>query len=67
MADISTDILRQVTARKCAIPRYAAADFDLADVELLSEIWFADECYKSIRTETLEKRKAEAILSTLKA
>ena len=40
---------------------------DLADVELLSDLWFADECYKSIRTETLEKRKAEAILSTLKA
>jgi hypothetical protein len=38
---------------------------DLKDVELLADLWFADECYKSIRTETLEKRKSEAILNTL--
>ena len=38
---------------------------DLADVELLADLWFADECYKAIRTETLEKRKAQAILKTL--
>ena len=38
---------------------------DLPDVELLADLWFADECYKAIRTETLEKRKAEAILAAL--
>ncbi len=39
---------------------------DLADVELLSDLWTADDCVKSIRTETLEMRKAQAILTTLK-
>jgi hypothetical protein len=38
---------------------------DLADVELLSDLWAADDCHKAIRTETLEKRKAEAILAVL--
>jgi hypothetical protein len=40
---------------------------DLADVELLSDLWAADDCRKAIRTETLEKRKAEAILNVLQA
>ncbi len=38
---------------------------DLDDVELLSDLWAADDCRKAIRTETLEKRKAEAILKVL--
>lgn len=38
---------------------------DLADVELLSDLWTHDDAKAAIRTETLEKRKAEAILSTL--
>jgi|688.fasta_scaffold202597_1 hypothetical protein len=40
---------------------------DLDDVELLSDLWAAEDCAKAIRTETLEKRKAEAILTVLKA
>jgi hypothetical protein len=40
---------------------------DLDDVELLSDLWVAEDCIKAIRTETLEKRKAEAILTVLKA
>ncbi len=40
---------------------------NLADVELLSDLWAADDCHKAIRTETLEKRKAEAILAVLQA
>ena len=39
---------------------------DLDDVELLSDLWAADDCVKAIRTETLEKRKSEAILAALK-
>lgn len=40
---------------------------DLDDVELLSDLWAADDCVKAIRTETLEKRKSEAILVALRA
>jgi hypothetical protein len=38
---------------------------DLADVELLSDLWANEEAKAAIRTETLEKRKTEAILATL--
>lgn len=38
---------------------------DLADVELLSDLWTNADARAAIRTETLEKRKAEAILATL--
>lgn len=38
---------------------------DLADVELLSDLWANEDAKAAIRTETLEKRKAEAILATL--
>jgi hypothetical protein len=38
---------------------------NIADVELLSKLWYADECVKAIRTETLEKTKSSAILSAL--
>ena len=40
---------------------------DLDDVSLLSQLWYADQCYKFIRSETVEKTKAEAILNTLQA
>lgn len=38
---------------------------DLDDVTLLSDLWAGDECRKAIRTETLEMRKAQAILVAL--
>jgi len=38
---------------------------NLADVELVSDLWAHDEAKAAIRTETLEKRKAEAILAAL--
>jgi hypothetical protein len=38
---------------------------DLGDVELLSDLWTHEDAKSAIRTETLEKRKAEAILATL--
>jgi len=40
---------------------------DLNDVTLLSQLWYSDQCYKAIRSETVEKTKAEAILNILKA
>ena len=39
---------------------------NLDDVQLLADLWTADDCVKAIRTETLEKRKSEAILAALK-
>jgi len=38
-----------------------------ADVELLSKLWYADECVKAVKTETLELTKAKAILNVLQS
>lgn len=43
----------------------AIVSVDEADVELLSKLWYADECAKAIKTETLELTKARAILTVL--
>lgn len=40
---------------------------NLDDVSLLSQLWYADDCYKAIRSETVEKTKAQAILAALKS
>lgn len=40
---------------------------DLADVELLSDLWAHDEAQAAIRSNIVEKRKAEAILAQLEA
>lgn len=45
----------------------AIATVDSSDVELLSRLWYADECSKAIKTETLELTKAKAILTVLQA
>ena len=46
----------------------AAAEVeDLDDVTLLSQLWYADQCHASIRSETVEKTKAAAILAALQA
>jgi hypothetical protein len=39
----------------------------MADVELLSDLWAHDAAVAAIRSETVEKRKAEAILRVLEA
>lgn len=36
------------------------------DVELLAQLWYADECVKAVKTETLEMTKAKSILNVLK-
>jgi hypothetical protein len=40
---------------------------DASDIELLSDLWTSDQCINSIKTETLEMRKAMAILKALEA
>jgi len=43
------------------------ANVDAADVELLAKLWYADDCIKSVKTETLELTKSKAILNVLQA
>jgi hypothetical protein len=38
---------------------------DLDDVELLSKLWYADECFATIRAEMVEMQKAKAILAVM--
>lgn len=46
----------------------AIADLeDLDDVALVSDLWAHDEAVAAIRTETVEMRKAQAILNALQA
>lgn len=40
---------------------------DLSDVELVSDLWAHDAAVAAIRAETVEKRKAEAILAFLES
>lgn len=40
---------------------------DMEDVNLLSQLWYADQCYSAIRSETLEMNKAKAILTVLQS
>ena len=37
------------------------------DVELLSKLWYADDCAKAVKTETLELTKSRAILNVMQA
>jgi translation initiation factor RLI1 len=41
------------------------AKVDNEDVELLSKLWYADDCAKAVKTETLEMTKAKSILNVL--
>lgn len=40
---------------------------DMADVELLADLWYADQCKAAIRAETVEMTKAKRILAVLEA
>jgi hypothetical protein len=40
---------------------------DLNDVELVSDLWAYDDAQAAIRSETVEMRKAQAILNVLEA
>jgi hypothetical protein len=43
------------------------ASVEGTDVELLAQLWYADECAKAVKTETLEMTKSRAILNVLQA
>jgi hypothetical protein len=38
---------------------------NLDDVELVSKLWYADECFAAIRSEMVEMQKAKAILAVM--
>ena len=40
---------------------------NMEDVAFLSQLWYADECHKAIRAETVEMTKAKAILAAMEA
>lgn len=40
---------------------------DIEDITLLSDLWMHDQCVNAIKTETLEMRKALAILTALES
>ena len=67
LAALPTEYPAHLAQHKGATDKHAVIGTieDLDDVELLSDLWAADDCRKAIRTETLEKRKAEAILAVL--
>jgi len=45
----------------------AAQIEDLDDLTLVSQLWYADDVRRAIRTETVERTKAAAILEAMKA
>lgn len=54
---------RTVTDKHAAV----ATIHDMDDVELISKLWYADQCYAAIRSETVEMNKAKAILTVLQS
>jgi hypothetical protein len=69
LASLPTEYPAHLEQYKGATDKHAVIGTieNLDDVELLSDLWAADDCRKAIRTETLEKRKAQAILNVLQA
>ena len=59
---------RLLEYRNVADKHETAAKIDsIEDVELLSKLWYADQCYAAIRSETVEMNKDKAILTVLQA
>jgi hypothetical protein len=69
LAGLPTEWPERLLKYRDAADKHTAAGEvdDLDDVSLLSQLWYADQCYRAIRSETVEKTKAESILNTLKA
>ena len=67
LAGLPTEWPERLLQYRDAADKHKAAGevADLDDVSLLSQLWYADQCYRAIRSETVEKTKAEAILNTL--
>ena len=68
MATLPKEYPAHLEQYKGAIDKHATSALidNLDDVELLSKLWYADECYTAIRSETVELQKAKAILEVLK-
>jgi hypothetical protein len=69
LANLPTEYPAHLEQYRGAVDKHAVAGQieDLDDVLLLSDLWTADDCRKAIRTETVEMRKAQAILNVLEA
>jgi hypothetical protein len=67
LAGLPTEWPERLLQHRDAVDKHKAAGEveDLDDVTLLSQLWYADQCYRAIRSETVEKTKAEAILATM--
>ena len=69
LATLPTEWPERLQAYKGSTDKHAAIATveDMADVELLAALWQADDCKAAIRTETLERAKAAAILAVMSA
>jgi len=67
LANLPTEYPAHLVQYKNAANKHATAAQidDLDDMELLSKLWYADECYAAIRSEMVEMQKAKAILAVL--
>lgn len=68
LATLPTEYPAHLEQYKGATDKHATSGLidNLDDVELLSKLWYADDCYAAIRSETVELQKAKAILDVLK-
>lgn len=69
LATLPTEWPANLSQYKNAANKHATAAQiqDLDDLELLSKLWYADECFAAIRSEMVELQKAKAILAVLQA
>lgn len=69
LASLPTEYPAHLVQFKNAANKHATAAQidDLDDLELLSKLWYADECFAFIRSEMVEMQKAKAILAVMQA
>jgi hypothetical protein len=68
-ASLPSEYPAHLAQHKGATDKHAviASIENLADVELLSDLWAHDDAQAAIRSNMVEKRKAEAILNVLQS
>ena len=69
LATLPTEWPEHLLEYRGASNQHSTADSveNIEDVSLLAQLWYADECHKAIRAETVEMTKAAAILAVLEA
>jgi hypothetical protein len=69
LATLPNELPEHLQAFRSRADRHAAAAEieNLDDVALVSDVWFYDELQGRVRSETVEMRKAAAILAVLEA